>query len=70
MSDGRCVAVVAGLLLAREHVVELELPRARPQHQEALAGGEGAAHEAALVLVRLPEHGDGPEPGARTERET
>lgn len=65
MCDGRVVAAVAGFFLTCEHVVEFELTRAGPQHQEPLTGREGTAHEAALILVSLPEHGDGAEPGQK-----
>lgn len=30
--DGRVMAVVTGLLLSTEHVIELQLPRASTQH--------------------------------------
>lgn len=62
MRDGRRVAGVVGHLLSGEDVVELEVTRARSQHQEALAGGEGTAGEAALVSIAFVEHRHGTKP--------
>lgn len=60
--DGWVVTVVAGLLLSTEHVVELQLPGAGAQHQEALSCGERTAGEATLILVGFPEHWNRTEP--------
>lgn len=54
--DGRVVTVIAGLLLPAEHVVELQLPGAGAQHQEALPCGERTAGQATLILVGFPKH--------------
>lgn len=62
------MTAVAGFLLPRKHVVELELAGARPQHEEPLAGGEGTAHETALILICLPEYGNGSKPGEEDRR--
>ena len=57
------MAGVVCLLLSGEHIVEFEVTRAGPQHQEALAGREGTAGEAALVAVALMEDGHRTKPG-------
>lgn len=54
--DGRVVTVIAGLLLSTEHVVELQLPGAGTQHQEALSCRERTAGQATLILVGFPKH--------------
>ena len=66
--DGGVVAGVAGLLLAGEDVVELQVTRARAQHQEALTCRERTAGEAALVAVALVEDRHRSEPGEGVER--
>lgn len=66
MCDGRVVTAVTGFFLSAEHIVEFQLARARAQHEEALPCGECTTHEAALVLLSLSEHRDGPKPKEST----
>lgn len=69
VSYGWIVTVVAGFLLACKHIVKFELPCACPKHQEPLTSWEGTTHESTLILVCLPKHWDGTEPGQKENRE-